>query len=280
MKIHIFSAITYSLISIIIFLLVFSNSYALFVDKQEDMFIEDVLIRKVLNGDKFNNVESVVKYLENENVSYVVYYKEDDTFYLKKHDYDNMNNLEMDGTEIRKQQIGDYKYAPLDIETDNLEILISIKGFDEEEVMMFFDYDGVFGVKNWGYEGMISSNLFLALLFVIALINYLFLYLHLYARKEKVGVMKILGYSSEYITKLLVRQISIYFIFSIILVYLLNFEYINYMFNQIYIFKEGINLLLLYIGSILLTVFLSGAITYCLVERKSTIDYIREVTYD
>lgn len=280
MKINIVATITYTLISIIIFSLVFSNSYALFIDKQDQLFIEDVVVVKVLNGNKFDSVESVVDHLDDEAVSYVMYYKEENVFYVKKNDYANMLNLEMNGDEVASQEIGKYQYRPLNRTSNQTEVFIAVKNYNEEQMIELFISDGAFGLKNLGYDGMMTTELYIILLMIIIVINYLFLYLFLYVNNEKIGVMKLLGYDSKIITKNIVRQIIFCFLISMVFVYIINFEYINYMFKQSFVFRESLNLLLIYVASIILTTFISGAITYVMVEKKTAIEYIREVTYD
>lgn len=280
MKISIISTFVYTLISIIVFSIVFSNAYALFIDNQDDMFIEDIVVVKVLDGEKYYNTESIIKHLESEGLSYVVYYKKGDVFHVKKNNYYTMINLAMTGDEINEQEIGRYKYKPLNYDENLSELFIAVKDYDVEKTMMLFDGDGSFGMKNIGYNGMISIELYLILLTLIFVINYLFLFLYLYVNKEKVGVMKLLGYSSEFITKKIVRKIACYFLISTIFVFLLNKEYITHMLQHYFVFKESINLLIIYVASLTLVVFISGAITYTMIERNTVVKYLREVTYD
>lgn len=286
MREKIFQFIIFTLLSITIFSTLSSNSYVYFKEHQEKMFIEDTVILKAFDGDIYKSVSDVVEMLNDNDLSYVLYYVKDDTYYTLVNGYKNMLSLKTEDGIVVSQSIGEYNYEPLDINSDTFEIFIAVENFSEEELIELFVVeetgftDGMVALFTQGYEGMMSAKLFIIFIILIILINYMFLSLYLQTQKENVGIMKVLGYSTKYITKKYVKTITIFYVLSLCFVYAININYLNFVFNQIYVFNELLDLILIYILSVILSIFLCGVIIYYFVSKFSAAKFLSEVAYD
>lgn len=99
-----------SLISIIIFSVLSSNSYAYFIENQNRLFIEDAVIIKVFDGEVYTTVKDVNEKLNDNYDSYVMYSRDGDIVYVYNHNYDRMLNLKMYDNQVVEQQSGKYTF--------------------------------------------------------------------------------------------------------------------------------------------------------------------------
>lgn len=166
------------------------------------------------------------------------------------------------------------------------EVFIAAKGVSEGELINLFINpetnftDGSVARFIQSYEGMIGIGFYIALIVNIVIINLLFVLMYINTYKERVGVMKVLGYSTTQITDRFVKRITILYLLSLVVVYLVNHQYINFMFTQTYVFSQMISILAIYIFTVFASIFMSGAVIYYLVEKRTVSNFLREVSYD
>lgn len=288
MKIKLVSFVVFILLSLTVFSMLSSNSYSYFKENQDKLFIGDTVVVKMFDGEVYQNTADVVEMLNEKELSYVVYYREENTYYVLVNDYDAMLKLEMKNNQIVEQVIGEYQYKQLDVNNDSYELFIAVEGLEEDELVELFTVeneffgftDGTLAFFTQAYEGMMNLSLYLIFMTIIFIIILMFLSLYLTTQKENIGVMNLLGYSPIFITKKYVIEILIYYIFSMIFIYIFNYEYLNFIFTQSYVFEGFIRIIFSFFAIILFTSLVSGAVVYYYVNKFTAVKFIREVSYD
>lgn len=287
MRDKVISLTLFILLSVTIFSTLSSNSYSYFKEHQNKMFIGDDLIVKFLDGEKYQTTSDVVDMLNQKNLQYVIYYVEDNTYYVLKNEYDSMLELEMKQNQIIDQTIGEYSYLQLDLNDEVYELFIAVKGYDENQVIelfndgnSFLNVDGSVALFSQAYEGMMNLELYLTFITLITVILLMFLSLYISTQKEKIGVMKILGFSPATITRKYLTEITVFYIISLLFIYIFNFEYLNFVLQQNYVFEGMVRIIYSFIAIVLFTTLICGAVIYYYINNFTAVKFIREVSYD
>lgn len=276
-----------SLISTIIFSVLTSNSYVYFVENKDKLFIEDIVIVKVLDGEIYTTVDDVNEMLQKNFDNYVMYAKDNNTIYVHNNNYDRMLYLEQKDGKIVETVSGDITFKQLDLkDTQIKEVFVAVKGVSDEELTNAFANpnngypDGSIARFTQQYKGMISLKIYISLVINLIIINVLFVMLYFNTYKEKIGVMKVLGYNTKSITISFMKNIVIMYIVSVLVVYLINYEYINFMFTQSYVFSQIISLLITYVLTIIVSIIISGIVIYYSISKTTVTQFLKEVSYD